>query len=1033
MLQRNRFAITITFIVLALSFIVVPNVTASPFGPDKELMKVAAPAATPCPTKDPYEEEGGGLRDDSYLTASTLTMEDQPGHTFDRYGDKDWAKFEAEVGYVYVISTANLYPPYDPSGFFNDTVLELFEDDGVTLIDQSDDYGGSYASRIVFQPAESRTYYVKVYNYNQSIFGCDVSYDLLLDREGSLGIAKRAEDLNGAPLLEGDVIRYEVTVSNGSEQENQTNVVITDPIPEGTTLVAGSISVLPERATVVRTSPILEVRLDLLAPGEVATVTFDVKVNAGVAGETVENRAYAGSDQVQPPLGTQPAVPPTGGEVYPGLTVVKTAPDLGWPLDLHAGDRITYTITLTNYASITQTNVTVSDPIPDGTRFVTSTFLTPVQGTIYLPPPVVEAEIASLAPSESIAMQLVVEVITDTTMIGPNFVTVGSDQQNDVTFGPVYPYADADGDGIPDAIECPGGTNCPDSDGDGTPDYLDEDSDNDGIPDSGEWGNNVCPADPNAPTCDTDGDGIPDYVESNTDDPDGDGVPNYEDDDSDGDGVPDADEGTGDTDGDGTPDYLDPDDDGDGVPTADECPDGPVCPDTDGDGTPDYLDPDDDGDGLPTEAECPGGPVCPDMDGDGIPDYLDPDMDGDGIPDAEEAGCVDNDGDGQADVCAEPTPDTDGDGVPDYMESNTEDTDGDGAPDYDDPDDDGDGLPTETECPGGPVCPDSDGDGIPDYLDPDSDDDGIPDAEETGDTDGDGVPDYMESNTEDTDGDGYPDYNDPDDDGDGTPTEQECPGGPVCPDGDGDGIPDYLEPDNQDTDGDGSDNEGDPDDDGDGLPTATECPNGPICPDTDGDGVPDYLDNDSDGDGIPDAEEAGCSDSDGDGQADVCTQPPPDTDGDGIPDYLESNTEDLDNDGYADYNDPDDDGDGVPTATECPTGPICRDSDGDGTPDYHDPDDDDDGLLTAYENTIPICTDSDQDSDGDGTPDCEDTDADGDGTPNYLDLDSDGDGIPDAQEYDVVNQQPIDSNDNGVPDWLDPERRIYLPLVARNG
>ena len=34
-----------------------------------------------------------------------------------------------------------------------------------------------------------------------------------------------------------------------------------------------------------------------------------------------------------------------------------------------------------------------------------------------------------------------------------------------------------------------------------------------------------------------------------------------------------------------------------------------------------------------------------------------------------------------------------------------------------DPDDDGDGIPTQSECPLGVPCPDSDGNGIVDYLD----------------------------------------------------------------------------------------------------------------------------------------------------------------------------------------------------------------------------------------------------------------------------------------------------------------------------
>lgn len=101
---------------------------------------------------------------------------------------------------------------------------------------------------------------------------------------------------------------------------------------------------------------------------------------------------------------------------------------------------------------------------------------------------------------------------------------------------------DADGDGIPDAIEIGPDLRFPrDTDGDGIPDYLDDDDDGDGIPTAveltfGGW------------TQDTDGDGLPDVL-----DPD-----------ADGDGIPDGQEGIADIDGDGVPNFLDLDADGDG-------------------------------------------------------------------------------------------------------------------------------------------------------------------------------------------------------------------------------------------------------------------------------------------------------------------------------------------------------------------------------------------------------------------------------------------------------------------------------------
>lgn len=189
---------------------------------------------------------------------------------------------------------------------------------------------------------------------------------------------------------------------------------------------------------------------------------------------------------------------------------------------------------------------------------------------------------------------------------------------------------DADGDGIPDSVERPGGV-AVDTDNDGTPDYLDEDSDGDGIPDSVE-----CDV---LPCRDSDDDGVPDYRETDSDgdgisdtfeagadpehpvDTDEDGVPDYRDTESDDDGIPDVVEGKSDRDGDGLPNYLDPDSDDDGIVDGVECPAQP-CADSDNDGTPDHQDTDSDGDGLSDEQETALGtdPTKDDTDDDGVSD-----------------------------------------------------------------------------------------------------------------------------------------------------------------------------------------------------------------------------------------------------------------------------------------------------------------------------------------------------------------------------------------------------------------------------
>lgn len=99
------------------------------------------------------------------------------------------------------------------------------------------------------------------------------------------------------------------------------------------------------------------------------------------------------------------------------------------------------------------------------------------------------------------------------------------------------------------------------------------------------------------------------------------------------------------------------------------------------------------------------------------------------------------------------------------------------------------------------------------------------------------------------------------------------------------------------------------------------------------------------------------------------------------------------------------------------------DGDGDGTPDIGTgggeviPDPEEGGGEGGGPIEPPII-----DSDGDTIPDPVEGvgDVDGDGIPNYLDLNSDGDGLPDNIEAGPDPNNPIDTDMDGIPDFLDP-------------
>jgi hypothetical protein len=97
-----------------------------------------------------------------------------------------------------------------------------------------------------------------------------------------------------------------------------------------------------------------------------------------------------------------------------------------------------------------------------------------------------------------------------------------------------------------------------------------------------------------------------------------------------------------------------------------------------------------------------------------------------------------------------------------------------------------------------------------------------------------------------------------------------------------------------------------------------------------------------------------------------------------------------------------------------------------------------------------IISDDNDDADGDTIPDNLEgsDDVDGDNLPNFQDPDSDGDGMLDQNEVGPDPSNPLDRDNDGIPDYLDdhvptaldeddqPDRptqppRLFLPLMAR--
>ncbi|MFQ6099984.1 MAG: hypothetical protein ACE5OS_01955 [Anaerolineae bacterium] len=265
-----------------------------------------------------------------------------------------------------------------------------------------------------------------------------------------LAISKTAIDLNGAPIYPRDEIEYRVVVTNTHSIYTQSNVVIADPAPANTTLVAESVTCTSgatcEAVGVAAATAVLAPRdfggmavanIDHLGPGDVLTLTFRVTVNDGVS--SIGGNIGVTESDSQSAQETEPVYPPSGGTVESGLVIGKTAVDLNDAL-LRAGETVEYRILVTNTnATHAQTSVTISDTVPTSTTLVAGSVACSPGARCDESGGVVTATIGTLGPGDVLTLTFQVTVNGDVSAIGGNVAAVESDNQNRQATESVYP------------------------------------------------------------------------------------------------------------------------------------------------------------------------------------------------------------------------------------------------------------------------------------------------------------------------------------------------------------------------------------------------------------------------------------------------------------------------------------------------------------------------------------------------------------------------------------------------------------------
>ncbi|PGT61686.1 hypothetical protein COD86_02090 [Bacillus cereus] len=166
----------------------------------------------------------------------------------------------------------------------------------------------------------------------------------------------------------GDIITYTITLPNTGNIP-ATNVIVTDPIPAGTTFVPNSVTI---NGTVQPgVNPSGGIQVGTIAAGSTSTVTFQVQVNSLPANGVIRNVGNVTftyqPDPTKPTITTTNPTPPTTVPVNTAITnPIKTADKTA----VDIGDIITYTVTFNNDGTIPSTNVIFTDTIPAGTTFI---------------------------------------------------------------------------------------------------------------------------------------------------------------------------------------------------------------------------------------------------------------------------------------------------------------------------------------------------------------------------------------------------------------------------------------------------------------------------------------------------------------------------------------------------------------------------------------------------------------------------------------------------------------------------------------
>ncbi|WP_257233116.1 DUF7927 domain-containing protein [Rhodococcus qingshengii] len=178
-------------------------------------------------------------------------------------------------------------------------------------------------------------------------------------------LAKTADPISGSTVQAGESIKYTVTGTNTGKTKLDPVQINDDlgAVLNNAAVVPGSLKATIDGASVAvpTFSGTTLSWTGVLEAGKSVVLTYEVKVNDGVAAGTVLNNKVTGT--AKPPTGPDITPPPVEtNHSVPGFTVAKTA-DPASGTGVNAGQTITYTVTGTNTGKTTLNPVVLTDDL----------------------------------------------------------------------------------------------------------------------------------------------------------------------------------------------------------------------------------------------------------------------------------------------------------------------------------------------------------------------------------------------------------------------------------------------------------------------------------------------------------------------------------------------------------------------------------------------------------------------------------------------------------------------------------------------